>query len=263
MSPSNDSEKMKTEKKFIENEKREKIATIIHTPKEEPKGTILLQHGLFSDKEGSWERRADTFTKKGYRAIRFDRRGYGESSREFIDFNLTTGIQDTLTLLNHLQEKDWKNIGIYGSSFGGLIGIHAAVKNPKIKTLALRAPATYQIHLFEKLEKEVQEKGKIDLEEEMQGAEMDQTFFEELKKYDPEEAAEKLDVPTAIFHGTEDEIVPLEDSEKFYEKINVPKQLHKIPKQGHVFTKTIDQKVVEKAAKWFDENLNDNQDNPY
>ncbi len=73
---------METEKKFIENQQNEEIAAVIHKPEKEQKGVLLLQHGLFSDKEGSWERRAETFAKRGFKAIRFDRRVQSSSSRQ-------------------------------------------------------------------------------------------------------------------------------------------------------------------------------------
>ena len=247
--------KMEVEKKYIENQEDEKIAAVIHKPNQEQKGVLLLQHGLFSDKEGSWERRAKFFAEKGFKAIRFDRRGYGESDREFQDFNLATGIKDTITVLDHQEENGEENFAIYGSSFGGLIGIHAAAQDSRISSLGLRAPATFTSDIFSEIEKTVLKEGKISLEDEMEGAFMDKSFFEALEKYDAIEAAEEIDVPIIIFHGTEDDVVPIEDSRKFYQLLETRKEIHEISGEGHVFSTEKDNEVLKKASDWFAETI--------
>ncbi len=246
---------MKVEKRFVKTQEGEKIASVIHTPEEDYKGNVLLQHGLFSDKGGNWERRANTFAKNGFKAIRFDRRGYGESDREFHEFNLTTGIEDTITILNHLEERGEEKFVIYGSSFGGLIGIHAAVQDSRVSVMGLRAPATFTDSLFSEMEELVREEGRVSLEDEMEGASFDESFFDDLEKYDAGGAAEDFDIPTIIFHGDEDDVVPLEDSEKFYKLLDTGKEFHKVKGEGHVFSLKQDQRVLEMTAEWFDQYL--------
>ncbi len=246
---------LKAEEKFLENSEGEKIASIIHTPEEDFKGTVLLQHGLFSDKGGSWERRANTFAENGYKAIRFDRRGYGESDREFHEFNLTTGIEDTITILNHLEDQGEKKFAIYGSSFGGLIGIHAAVQDSRVSVMGLRAPATFTDSLFSEMEEVVREEGRVSLEEEMEGASVDESFFDHLEKYDASNAAEKLDIPTIIFHGDGDDVIPRQDSKKFYRLLDTEKEFYTVEEEGHVFSLEQDQRVLEIVVEWFDEYL--------
>lgn len=242
---------MKVKKKYIKNTDGEKIASVIHSPDNEFKGSVLLQHGFFSDKEGEWERRANTFAEEGFRAIRFDRRGYGESDREFHEFNLTTGIQDTKTIIDYLEKEGEKKFGIYGSSFGGLIALHAVTIDSRIDALALRAPVTYLENLFTENREITKKEGEVSVEEEMPGAKIKNSFFEDLNTYDAKSAAEKISVPTIIFHGTEDEIVPINDSKRFYQELEVEKAMVEVDGGGHVFSTEQDQRVLNRAAEWF------------
>jgi pimeloyl-ACP methyl ester carboxylesterase len=70
------------------------------------------------------------------------------------------------------------DIRIVGSSFGGLMGALFAMENEdRVKNLTLLAPATHMIHMAP---------GKI----------------------------RKISIPVCIYHGTEDQVIPLKDVEK-------------------------------------------------
>jgi alpha-beta hydrolase superfamily lysophospholipase len=70
------------------------------------------------------------------------------------------------------------DIRIVGSSFGGLMGALFAMENEaKVKNLILLAPAIHMIHMAP---------GKIG----------------------------KISIPVSIYHGTEDQVIPLEEVEK-------------------------------------------------
>ncbi len=250
---------MESEKKFIENSEGEEIAAVIHRPSESPKGSILLQHGFFSDKGGSYEWRANYLAKEGFRAVRFDRRGYGESDLDFHEFNLTTGIEDSVTIMDYLErEMNEERFGLFGSSFGGLIAIHLAPRDERVKALTLRSPVTYAENLFAEYRGVVAREGRVDLEGEPGEFDyIDESFFEDLRGYDAEEVLESLETPTLLFHGTMDEVVPIEDTRRFCEKLRVEKELHEYEGEGHVFSVGKDQAVLKKSAQWFSKFLPD------
>lgn len=247
---------MKVEKKFIETRDGERIAAVIHHPEGSPKGSVLLQHGLFSDKEGNWERRADFFAGRGFTAVRFDRRGYGESDREFHEFNLTTGVEDSIAVMDHLEGEGEGSYAIYGSSFGGLIAVHVAASDPRVEALGLRAPATFTEGIFGDLREEAREKGgSVDLEDRMAGARMEMSFFEDLERYDAAEAAREIGAPTIILHGGADDVVPIEDSKRFYEILTAEKKFVEMEGEGHVFGPEGDLAALRGAADWFSKHL--------
>ncbi len=245
---------MHTHKEFIKNSEGEEIAAVLHHPEEKPNGTVLLQHGLFSNKEGKWKKRAEHLARKGFLAIRFDRRGYGESDLNFVNFTLSTGISDTKTLLNYLEKQERNNFAILGSSFGGIIGICVAAEDDRINSLSLRSPVTYPENLLPDLRRRVKEEGRVKIEE-MSDSWMDRKFFQDLDSYDMEKKINQLNIPTIVFHGTSDDIVPIRNSRRFFREIDVEKDLVEFEGEGHVFSIQIDSRVLDRTASWFSKHI--------
>jgi non-heme chloroperoxidase len=75
---------------------------------------VVLIHGypLNSD---SWERQEPELLSAGYRVIRYDRRGFGKSSRPTAGFDYDTFTDDLKALLEHL---DLQDIALVGFSMG-------------------------------------------------------------------------------------------------------------------------------------------------
>jgi non-heme chloroperoxidase len=71
---------------------------------------VVLIHGypLNSD---SWERQEPELLSAGYRVIRYDRRGFGKSSRPTVGYDYDTFTADLKTLLEHLQLEDVVLVG--------------------------------------------------------------------------------------------------------------------------------------------------------
>ena len=84
------------------------------------------------------------------------------------------------------------DIRIVGSSFGGLMGALFAMENEdRVKNLTLLAPATHMIHMAP---------GKI----------------------------RKISIPVCIYHGTEDQVIPLKDVEKSAGEVFTNLTFHKV-----------------------------------
>jgi len=99
------------------------------------------------------------------------------------------------------------DIRIVGSSFGGLMGALFAMENEaRVKKLILLAPAIHMIHLAP---------GKI----------------------------RKISIPVCIYHGTEDEVIPLKDVEKAAGDFFSDLTFHKV-RDDHFLHKTF------KAIDW-------------
>jgi non-heme chloroperoxidase len=75
---------------------------------------VVLIHGypLNSD---SWERQEPELLSAGYRVIRYDRRGFGNSSRPTIGYDYDTFAGDLNALLDHLKLED---VDLVGFSMG-------------------------------------------------------------------------------------------------------------------------------------------------
>lgn len=214
---------------------------------EESYGTVVFCHGFASNKEG-YRRRAEIAVDEGFDAAIFDFRGNGDSSREFQDTDLTTRIEDLQRVLEEVEDD---RIGVYGSSFGGLVAINAAREDDRIDAIALKAPVTFYNSL-DMIDNAVEEQG---FYEHVEGKRVEEDFLEDVRSYSAEKAMEQLSIPTLILHGAEDEVVPIEDSRRFYSGLDCEKSLEVIEGSGHRMDDETDREVVSTAMDWFREYL--------
>jgi non-heme chloroperoxidase len=75
---------------------------------------VVLIHGYPLDAD-SWERQEPELLRAGYRVIRYDRRGFGRSSKPTIGYDYDTFAADLNALLEHL---DLRDVVLVGFSMG-------------------------------------------------------------------------------------------------------------------------------------------------
>jgi pimeloyl-ACP methyl ester carboxylesterase len=76
---------------------------------------VVLIHG-WPLSSRTWEPQELTLTEAGYRVIKYDRRGFGDSSRPWSGYDYDTMASDLNALMNHL---DLQDATIVGFSMGG------------------------------------------------------------------------------------------------------------------------------------------------
>lgn len=226
----------------------EEIAAVIHEPEDEPTHAVVFAHGFGSDKAGSYVHRAELAAEEGFRAVRFDFRGNNESSREFAEADLSSRIAD---LRRVLDEVEYLSVGVYGSSFGGLVAIHAAVRDDRIDGLALRAPVTY-MSVLDDIKGAIEEDGSY---EQLPGKRVDERFLGDLEGYSTEAIVPELDIPTLVMHGEDDDVVPMATSRRFYEALSCEKEYVAFEGEGHRFSDAADDRAVRRGLSWFREHL--------
>ena len=80
--------------------------------------------------------------KSSIAALRFNFRGVGNSSGSYGEgVGEQDDLQAALDFLSTLKEIDRQRIGLAGYSFGGMVAAHVAIKDNRIKQLALISPA--------------------------------------------------------------------------------------------------------------------------
>ena len=84
---------------------------------------VLLHPGLWDRRV--WDDQMESFPAAGFRTIRYDQRGYGESSR--LAREPYSPVDDLLALLDHL---DVTQAAVVGCSIGGEIAIDFALEHP-------------------------------------------------------------------------------------------------------------------------------------
>ena len=71
---------------------------------------VVLIHG-YPLSGASWEKQVPPLLDAGYRAITYDRRGFGKSSQPTESYNYDTFAEDLHNLISHLKLKDFILVG--------------------------------------------------------------------------------------------------------------------------------------------------------
>lgn len=182
---------------------------------------VILCHGFTSHKNNSKNPPLAKFlAENNIASLRFDFFGHGESDGDFAGITVTEGVDDIMQAINYLKEKGYRKTGLVGNSFGGQCGLVAASKTKDFSALALISPASD----YPEVEKARRSKENFDewrekgftTHRKSTGEEfrLNYSFWQDIQQYVVYDFANKIDTPTLIVHGTDDETVPVEQSRK-------------------------------------------------
>jgi hypothetical protein len=180
-----------------------------------PKGVILYFHGNAGSLEG-WGDIAPEFTSRGYDILIPDYRGFGKSTGKIKNEEMLH--RDAASAYNYLKERYPENkIIIYGRSIGTGIAVFLA-KSIKPRSIILETPF-FNLLDTAKYHHPYMPKALLTL----------------VLRYPMRTDLWISDVscPIYIFHGTKDEIVPYNSSERLFSLIKTEKKLVTIPGGGH------------------------------
>lgn len=201
----------------------------LHLPEVTPAPMVIGCHGLMADRNSPKQiRLAQACCRDGIGYFRFDHRGCGESQG---DFNQVTSLegrrQDLLDAMRFVRSLDACNasLGLFGSSMGGAVCL-SVWKTEEIDVMVTvaaplhsRFPHAEEDHL----------KSSFDLREAIQGVKS-----------------------ILIFHGEQDEVVPLSHARELYAQASHPKKLivqptgdHRMSKPGHQET------FIQESVAWY------------
>lgn len=217
------------------------IAAVHH----EAPGTewIVFCHGFISDKSGSYEDRCKRAAATGYNAVRFDFRGCGESTGDFIDQTLSSRISDVVAVIDYF---DIESCVVFGSSFGGKVAFHTAATDERIQAIGARAPVTYQSSSDDRREI-IAERGVYEYDDDHR---LDERFFEDLDTYSFAAIADEIDCSVCIFHGGSDESVPCENSFRAAMALETDVFVQKYAGEGHRFSQNAESRLQDQFFHW-------------
>ena len=190
--------------------------------------TIVFLHGLGSIRSGEKSNSLLEHARRGNRRfLRFDLRGHGESSGRLGAITLSESIADVVQVLEQRARRAW----LVGSSLGGLIATHAAVRRPDlVERLCLLAPA---FGLLPNLAGRLDARGRM-WTNEGHGFFVEPKVLDDARKLDEEALPLAVRMPVLVVHGTDDEVVPSVVSKRFVARVPHPqKALWLIPGGDH------------------------------
>ncbi|MCK6255490.1 alpha/beta hydrolase [Fictibacillus sp. KIGAM418] len=201
----------------------------------------ILFHGITGSKIDDHfllVRYARELAKQGIGCVRFDFSGSGESDGSFSEMTFSGEVHEGIEIVNFVKKLDWVDstkVMLVGHSMGGAVAAQVAKEIPNdIHKVCLWAPAGNMNKLaasyFEKYPK--LPNGNVDLN----GLELGRGFYEDLKNRNLYHEITSYTNPVMIIHGTEDEAVPHEYGQRYYDTyVNNDRGIHLMEGVDHVF----------------------------
>jgi uncharacterized protein len=170
---------------------------------------VVIGHGCTSDRDRPWSiALAEALREVGIASLRLAFSGNGESEGRFEDSNVTKEVADLGAVLDALPDR---RVSFAGHSMGGAVGVVRASADPRIKTLISLAAITHTRAFVERLFGHL--RPGVDCMLGKSHCPLDQTFVDDLTALGSlTRHARTITVPWLLVHGTEDEIVPIQDS---------------------------------------------------
>jgi esterase/lipase len=107
-------------------------ARLTYSNTDETKGTIILLHGIRSNKNTFLDL-SKFLAENGFNSVALDSRAHGESEGQFCTFGVNEK-KDIQKVIDYLSEyEDINHIGTWGQSLGGAIGLQAMGFDKRIK----------------------------------------------------------------------------------------------------------------------------------
>jgi len=232
-----------------------RLPGVLHVPHSAEKAEpIVLLHGFTGSKVEAGRLFVDLarmLCREGHAVLRFDYRGHGDAPLLFEDFDISYAIADSVNAVRYIVgETNSRNVGLVGLSMGGGVAVRVSTTLEEVKALALLSPALDFTQLTSRIPFRL-EKGYMYL-----GAlRLKAANAVRLFKFSVMELAPRVQVPTLIIHAVDDEIVPIDQARRFYERLEVEKRLIEV-RGGHVFNDYhVRQRVLSEIAEWMKEHL--------
>lgn len=232
-----------------------RISALLDRPASAGSKGVVLCHGLFGFKDSVTNRALTRLlNEQGITTLRFDFFGHGASDGTLEELLLTTLIAQTEAALDVMRAQGIADIGLLGSSFGGLVAVLVAARMRSLKALALRCPLADFPQLLR------QRYGRIAVElwrrvgtvpPSIGNVPFHSRFYDDCLRYDAYKAAAHVAAPTLIVHGGQDELIPLPQVQRIYNSLQAEKHLELIPTADHRFSHQADfSRMTDQLAGW-------------
>lgn len=122
---------------------------LLYRPSSTPPGhgfpAIIMAHGFAGEKEMALPAFAEEFSRHGFATLTFDYRYWGESEGEprqqLFPLEEVEDVRNAITWLSSQPEIDSSRIGLWGTSLGGAIAVHAATFDRRVKVVVAQVPS--------------------------------------------------------------------------------------------------------------------------
>ena len=214
--------------------------------------TVVFFHGFMSDMIGTKPTTIQKFCKKRkLNFLKFEYSGHGKSTGKFIEGNISKWTNDAKQLIKSKTAKD-KNLFFIGSSMGSWIALNLfPFFKKKLKGFIgiSSAPEFLEELMWKKFNKKIKEiimtKKIYYLERAGFTYPLTKQLILDGRKNKVLNNKINLNIPIVLFHGTNDEVVPLNVSRKIFKIFKKSKKkLIKIKNGNHSLSRKSDLKKI-------------------
>jgi hypothetical protein len=204
---------------------------------------IIGSHGLFSDSSSPKQiALAQQCNKRNMAYFRFDHRGCGKSEGNFKkDTTIFNRFRDFCAAIQTMKDDPdiGDQLGFFGSSLGGTVVLLASLIEQPQTMVTLSAPISMN-SVWDILVKKKQH--------EM----LSQAFYDEAIEFNIQDQLHHIN-NILIFHGSDDEVVPVTNAKKLLDDVSEPSQLFVFDGGCHQLANKTHQKIfMQKSLDWFE-----------
>jgi putative redox protein len=219
-----------------------RLSGSLQIPDGDIRGGVVLAHCFTCSRSYKVIRNLATGIEDGgYAVLRFDFTGLGESDGDFAETSLTTNVGDLEAATRYMQLRGFGSCALVGHSLGGAAALLAARESPEIRAVAtVAAPSTAEHvrHLFDEDDIETAlSSGRVHVKIAGRPFEISAEFFKDLGRQSTLDHITNLRRPLLVVHGTADQVIGIEESEKVFSAARQPRWFAAIPDANHLFTR--------------------------
>ena len=231
----------------IRNKNGEKLDYAFHSGNPESKHIVVLGHGVTGNKDRPFlVALSHALETKGFNVLRISFAGNGDSDGRFEDAIITKEVDDLGSVLDAL---NGYTICYAGHSMGGAVGVLRASTDARIQYLISLAGMVDTKGFAQREFGDVTpDKGNMWDDPDCP---LSSAYMNDLTAIDTVvDRASQISVPWLLVHGTDDDVVPLEDSQAIFKRANEPKELVVLPGADHVFSDDATPAMIQTVIDW-------------
>ena len=231
----------------ISNGQNERIDYTLHDVAENTTDIIVIGHGVTGNKDRPFVvALAEGLAASGFPTVRISFSGNGDSEGRFEEATISKEVDDLGYVID---AASGRSVAYVGHSMGGAVGVLRASTDDRIQRLVSLAGMVHT-ESFAQTEFGDVVPGQGGMWDDGD-CPLSQAYMDDMAAiHSVADRGEDIRVPWLLVHGTEDDVVPLQDSLDIYERANEPKSLVRIDNADHVFSEHTPQ-MIRAVVDWF------------